>query len=144
MYKHTQFGTVIVVAIGVMMVVGLGLGALNSWHPAAFILLGVFTVVLAFFFNLTVEVTSEAIRCRFGPGLISKTIPMDQVKEARPVRNRWFYGWGIKRAPGAWMFNVSGLDAVELTLVTGKKFHIGTDDPAGLLAAIDQMKGPAD
>ena len=63
---------------------------------------------------------------------------MDQIADARQVRNRWYYGWGIRRVPGAWMFNISGLDAVELTLRSGKRFRLGTDDPQGLVFAIGQ------
>jgi hypothetical protein len=34
------------------------------------------------------------------------------------------------------MYNVWGLDAVELELQSGKKFRIGTDEPAELLAIL--------
>ena len=30
------------------------------------------------------------------------------------VRNKWYYGWGLRGIPGGWMFNVWGLDDVEL------------------------------
>ena len=60
----------------------------------------------------------------------------------RAVRNKWIYGWGIRRLPGGWMYNVWGLDAIELDLVSGKRFRIGTDDPDGLLAAITAVVSP--
>jgi hypothetical protein len=34
------------------------------------------------------------------------------------------------------LFNVSGLDAVEVELVDGKRIRIGTDEPQALVAAI--------
>ena len=34
------------------------------------------------------------------------------------------------------MFNVSGFEAVELTLASGRAFRIGTDQPKELTAAI--------
>jgi len=40
---------------------------------------------------------------------------------------------------GGWMYNVWGLDAVELNLTSGKVFRIGTDEPAELLAAVEQL-----
>jgi hypothetical protein len=52
------------------------------------------------------------------------------------VRNKWWYGWGIRLTPHGWLFNVGGLDAVELELASGRKFRIGTDEPQGLLNAI--------
>jgi hypothetical protein len=33
-------------------------------------------------------------------------------------------------------YNVSGFDAVAITLRDGRKFALGTDDPHGLIAAI--------
>jgi hypothetical protein len=35
-----------------------------------------------------------------------------------------------------WVWNVSGLDAVELTLRSGRRFRIGTDEPEELAKAI--------
>ncbi len=56
----------------------------------------------------------------------------------RPVRNSWWYGWGVRKVPGGWMYNVWGYDAIELELASGKVFRIGTDDPDGLLAALTE------
>jgi hypothetical protein len=39
-------------------------------------------------------------------------------------------------APGFRLYNVSGLDAVELRLKSGDIRRIGTDDPHGLAAAL--------
>jgi hypothetical protein len=43
-------------------------------------------------------------------------------------------------APGFRLYNVSGLDAVELHLKSGEIRRIGTDDPQGLAAAIEQSR----
>ena len=40
-------------------------------------------------------------------------------------------------APGFRLYNVSGLDAVELRLKSGDIRRIGTDDPQGLAAALE-------
>ena len=42
--------------------------------------------------------------------------------------------------PSGWMFNVSGLDAVELELVNGKRFRIGTEDPSEVVEAIERSQ----
>ncbi len=39
--------------------------------------------------------------------------------------------------PGGWVFNVSGWEAVELQMKNGGKYRIGTNDPQGLLNAIE-------
>jgi len=36
------------------------------------------------------------------------------------------------------MWNVSGLDAVELALDGNRRYRIGTDDPEGLAAALER------
>jgi len=54
----------------------------------------------------------------------------------RVVRNSWLQGFGIRMAPGFRLYNVSGLDAVDLQLKSGEIRRIGTDDPQGLLSAL--------
>ena len=52
------------------------------------------------------------------------------------MRNKWWYGWGLRWIPGGSMYNVWGFDAVELELRSGKVFRIGSDEPDALLAAL--------
>ena len=49
------------------------------------------------------------------------------IVSATPVQNSWWHGWGIRFISGGSMYNVAGLEAVELLLASGKKFRIGTD-----------------
>jgi hypothetical protein len=81
------------------------------------------------------------VRLRYGVGLIRKTIRLEDVRSCREVRNPWYVGWGIRLAPSGVIWNVSGFDAVELALASGKRFRIGTDEPAALAAAITTTKG---
>ena len=62
-------------------------------------------------------------------GLIRKKVPLAEIAACEPIRIRWWYGWGIHLTPYGWLYNVSGLDAVAITLVNGRKFALGTDDP---------------
>jgi hypothetical protein len=39
-----------------------------------------------------------------------------------------------------WIYNVSGFDAVEITMKNGKIYRIGTDEPLKLEQAISQSK----
>jgi hypothetical protein len=56
------------------------------------------------------------------------------------VRNPWYVGWGIRMGPSGVVWNVSGLDAVELAL-SEKRFRIGTDEPEALVEAITRARG---
>jgi hypothetical protein len=94
-------------------------------------------VVLLQFSSLTVVVQDGSVTCRFGPGIIRKRIPLASISDARPVTNSWLAGWGIRWIPGHyWLWNVSGLQAVELEFRDGGRFRIGTDEPEVLARAI--------
>ncbi|MEA3470923.1 MAG: hypothetical protein U9R24_04325 [Thermodesulfobacteriota bacterium] len=79
------------------------------------------------------------IRCWFGSGLIGKKFNLTEITEVKAVRNPWYYGWGL--TPRGWLFNISGLDAVELTLKSGRHFRIGTDEQNKLVLVIRQATG---
>jgi hypothetical protein len=88
-------------------------------------------------YGLTVEEELESIRLRYGIGLISKRIPFSRIKSCEVVRNPWYYGWGIRKIPKGWMWNISGLDAVELIYQNDKRFRIGTDEAEMLSQVIN-------
>ena len=142
-YRRTQFGTAnvvaLVAAIGLVVVIGGRVG----WHPVSVAVPGVLAIVLLLFCALTVDIDRRRLRCSFGPGLIRKDFPLAEIVAARPVRNQWYWGWGIRLTPSGWMFNVSGLDAVELELVQGRRFRVGTGEPDALARAITQAKESA-
>lgn len=87
--------------------------------------------------RLTTTVTPSAVTLRFRLGWPSKTIDRSRIVAARRRHNSPLFGWGIRKIPGGWMWNVCGLESVELDLDSGSLFRIGTDDPDGLLAAIN-------
>ena len=88
------------------------------------------------FGSLTVEVDEEELRHWFGPGFWKKSYQLLDIESAKVVRNSWFWGWGIRLTPHGWLYNVSGFDAVQIQLRSGRTFRIGTDDPQGLFEAI--------
>ena len=79
----------------------------------------------------------------FGPGLIRKSWPLEAVVSSKPVRNPWYYGFGIHRTRYGWLYNVSGFNAVEITLRDGTRCRIGTDAPEELNQALAQSKRAA-
>ena len=70
------------------------------------------------------------------PALSARECGLRRLSDANPIRIRWWYGWGIHLTPYGWLYNVSGLDAVAITLRDGRKFALGTDDPHALTTAI--------
>jgi hypothetical protein len=140
-YRHTQVGTVILVAIIFAVLLALVVMAQIGSHPIPWIVLGILVLLALLFAWLTVEVSGEAVAIRFGIGAIRKSWALTRIREARCVRNHWVYGWGIRLTPHGWLYNVSGLDAVELSLADDSRVRIGTDQSRVLLAAIAQASG---
>ncbi len=96
--------------------------------------------ILASFGTLTITITEQFLKLRFGWGVFRKKFSLTEIASARKVKNRWYYGWGIRLWlwPKCWIFNVSGFDAVELTMKNGKIYRLGTDEPEKLEMAIRQ------
>jgi hypothetical protein len=131
-YRHTQFATVVVVSLLLAAVLFAGLGMMAGFMPLAVLGPALMAVFLALFYALNVEIDATHLRFRFGIGLIRKRIPLAEIADARPVRNTWLYGWGIHRTPHGWLYNVSGWEAVEITLTSGQRLRLGTDEPRRL------------
>jgi hypothetical protein len=96
--------------------------------------------VLASFSTLSVLINDQAIRIQFSWGIFRKQFSFADIIAVREVKNHWYYGWGIRwwPWPNMWIFNTSGLDAVELTMKNGVVYRIGTDEPKQLATAIKQ------
>jgi hypothetical protein len=79
------------------------------------------------------------LRACFGVGLICKAAPVTEIVAWEPM-HVGLSGWGIRLTltpyGWAWLYNVSGFDAVAIKLRDGRKFALGTDDPHGLVEAI--------
>jgi hypothetical protein len=138
-YRHTQPGTLILVMlpIGTLVCIAAGFAqpmlAARGALWAAAILLAILTWL---FSSLTVEVTENEIRWHFGPGLLRYRLARADIESSRVVRNSWLNGFGVRMRPGFRLYNVSGLDAVELRLKSGDIRRVGSDDAEQLAAAL--------
>lgn len=136
-YHHTQPGWAVIAPVLFISVLALGFAAFSPQTRGIMPwIAGSVVLVLSLFSSLTVSVADGWVRCRFGVGLIGREIRLGEVRAAEAVRNKWYYGWGIRLTSHGWLWNVSGLDAVELSFANGKRFRIGTDQPGRLLGAI--------
>lgn len=143
-YRHRQSGTAVRIALGTGLLVALWVAVdlARKGSPWIALLVSILITIplvlcLVAFHALGTEVTGGHVRVWFGPGWIVREIPCSEIEGIAPVRNRWWMGWGIRWiGPGALLWNVSGLHAIELKLRSGRRFRIGTDDPDGLAAAI--------
>jgi hypothetical protein len=135
-YRHTQPGTFILFACLVCGAVGAAMAfRAGQWLASVALIVILFGAAIVFS-SLTVEVSDSELRWYFGPGLWTYRLPLTTIQHVAVVRNRWWYGYGIRMAPGFRLYNVSGLDAVELRVGTSDVRRIGTDDPEGLAQAL--------
>ena len=137
-YEHTQVGYFIIVAI-VAAMVAIGIIMTNAGvNWIATTVLVVLAVIVVLFHSLTVVISGEELVVQFGPGVIRKRFKLNEIESCQTVRIPWYYGWGIRLTPQGMAFRVSGFHAVQIRLITGKEYLIGTDVPQELEEAIRQ------
>ena len=140
-YEHTQRGTLIIAAVAAVILIIIASMIVFGPVWVTVIVAGIMILALAMFSSLTVSVHQDALRLWFGPiRLIKKSWPISEIASVTTVTNRWYYGWGIRWTPHGPLYNVAGLKAVEITLVSGKVFRIGTDEPEVLKRVIEQAQ----
>ncbi|OGD65883.1 hypothetical protein A3F08_00090 [Candidatus Berkelbacteria bacterium RIFCSPHIGHO2_12_FULL_36_9] len=106
-----------------------------------FAVLIIFVICLVLFATLTVTIKKDNLEIRFGLGFIKKKFLLKDIESYQTVTNPWYFGWGIRLTPHGWLYNISGPNAVEIKMKTGKKYRIGTDAPNDLEKAIQQSIG---
>ena len=143
-HKHTQIGYL-------MLFILLSLASFYAWiysvispetgfHLATIAIMAFVLFILASFSTLTVKIYENYLWIRFGYGIFRKKFLIKDIISAKSTKNHWYYGWGIRfwLWPKMWIYNVSGFDAVEITMKNGRIYRIGTDEPKKLERAILQ------
>ncbi len=146
-YQHTQWGfflvpTLLVCAVVAVSVTATGDDTSTMFTVATLGFMIALLVVVLVFSRLLVTVNAGRVVAAFLFGRPRREIKLEDVTAVREVRNRWIQGWGIRKISRGWMYNVWGLDAVELELTSGKVFRIGTDDSGNLFAVLSLQVTP--
>jgi hypothetical protein len=143
MYTRKQFGLVFVIfmlafaALFSVIAIYLPMEIEPGQKKLLLLPAGVMLMITLLFKDLTVTVDEKEVTASFGVKLFKKKIPLNEIVSCKKVRNRWYYGYGIRYGRGFVLYNISGLDAVELEIKGKKrKVRIGTDEPDELCAAI--------
>jgi hypothetical protein len=148
-YKHTQIGYLILIVTLVVLVLFTWVQITARAEPpsvdsgtnllvTAVMVLILF--ILASFTALTTSINEKYLQIKFGYGIFKKKFLLSEIVLTKQVKNRWYYGWGIRfwLWPKMWIYNVSGFNAVEIIMKNGKVCRIGTDTPSELEMAIKQ------
>ncbi len=133
-YEHTQKlpDNVLIAAGAASLAVGLTppgmLMRLAVW--------GILGSTVAAFRSLTVKVDESELSFYFGDGLIRKSINLKEIISVQIIRTTILQGWGIHWLGNGWIYNVYGLDAIELSHENGKRTIVGSDDCENLAKAV--------
>jgi len=137
-YKKTQYGSLL---IGFCL---FSAGVIYSFDgPSDEFLYTLFILgaVIAVFGTLTVSIDRAHLKIRLGVGLFRRTIPLKEIREVTVSKIPWWLGSGIRWYRGKMIYNVSGLQALEITLENNKMILLGTSEPNLLKQKIDTAKG---
>ncbi len=142
MKKYTQFGTFSIIAMlaafffcaGMLFVIGFD-------EVIPIIIFGFIMVTLIIclliFYKLTITIDDTYLNFKLGIGLIRRSFRLSDIKSCTPVRNSAIWGIGIRMIPSGWLYNISGLSAIELSFKNRKtKIRIGTDQPEEVAEAV--------
>jgi hypothetical protein len=146
LYRHAQIGKMIIGLFGLVELFSIGviIFVLVSEEMSPQPILMGFVIVLGLliilFYQLTVIVSEKKLEISFGIGLIKKAWRIDEIAKAVSVQNKGWYGFGIRLTSHGWLYNIEGLKAVEIEMKNSRRFRIGTDEPDGLIRAIEQAK----
>ena len=143
MYHHTQSGGVTRIAAIAGVAVALFAISRVGAPPVLWVAIAAIGLAGLAFGSMTTEVTQDRFTFWFGPGVIRRSFRLAELRSYTPVRNPWWYGWGIHLTPSGWLYNVGGWEAVQLELTDGRRLRVGTDEPERLCEAIRAMKGTA-
>jgi hypothetical protein len=139
LYEHRQVGRALIVLGLVQAAVGIALFSLDRYVAAAILVVAVLTPWL--FATLTVTVTDELVRFRFGPGLVGRTVAVNEIRAVRVVTLPWYSGIGIHWTANGILYNVAFGPVVQLELSSGTRVNVGSDEPEVVAAAVRDALG---
>jgi hypothetical protein len=143
--KYTQFGifSIIVISFAITLCIGIMIIAgLNDIAPVG--IMGVVILTLVFFllsfYKLTITIDNTYFRFSLGIGLIAKKYLISDIQSCKSVSNYPMYGVGIRKISKGWLYNVSGLKAIEIKFKNSKSIvRIGTNKPDEIAEIISEM-----
>jgi hypothetical protein len=146
--KYTQFGILSVIVLGSCLLICIVIMILFRFNDLAPVgILGfvalVMIICLLIFYKLTIYIDDTYVQFKLGIGLIAKKYLISDIKSCKSVHNNPIYGVGIRKIPKGWLYNVSGLRAIELSFKNQKSIvRIGTDQPDIIAGEISRLIRP--
>jgi hypothetical protein len=117
--------------------------ATGTFRPAALLVVvpfGVMLPVLVLAMHLVTEVRADGIYVRFTPFHLAfrrfafADLASVHLRRYSPIRE--YGGWGLRRGPSGWAYNLTGDVGLQLVSKDGERLLVGTRQPEALWAAI--------
>lgn len=144
MYQHKQYAVFIFVVLAwISGFVALAWNLIGADAPLI-VFAGILVLVGFLFHGLTIKVDETHISWAFGPGVAGQKLALEDIVDVKPVQNSYRHGIGIRITHDGWIYSVSGFSAVQLTLKDGTQYRLGTNDQAGLVAALEDKITPVE
>ncbi|TMP37928.1 hypothetical protein CWB98_08190 [Pseudoalteromonas rubra] len=107
--------------------------------------IGILALIGYLFYGLTLEVDKDKrmVSWWFGPGVLKKSVKVDELQSYCAVTNSFRHGIGVKITHDGWVYAAHGFKAIEFVLADGSKYRIGTNDQSGVLAALEEIEKSA-
>ena len=143
-YKEFQFGWLIfVVTIPTQILITYlylnGLGDRPIELTGFVIASSVFILVYLLFYGMATKISDDVITIAFGIGLIRKRIALKRISMVEVIKTPWYYGYGIRFIPNGMLYNISGMDGIEIKFNnTVRVVRIGTKDSIKLKQQIEK------
>jgi hypothetical protein len=144
---YTQFGTFTVIIMSALLIVVASLLIKHGFSPDPETYLYAFLVLISLiclltFYKLTIIVDDTTVSFKLGIGIFGKSYNTTEIASCKPVKNLWIYGVGIHKIPNGWLYNVSGLKAIELRFKDSTRvIRIGTNKPDEIAGMINKLIG---
>jgi hypothetical protein len=132
--KFTQIGTFSIILLGIIFIISSVIMVIAGFdNPGGYVCAAVNLIILitlVISHKLTITVNQDRISFKLGVGFIGRSYKIADIKSCKPVKNSLLYGVGIHIIPGGILYNVSGLQAIELQFKNRRQvLRIGTDKP---------------
>ncbi|MGL5317216.1 MAG: hypothetical protein ACRC9Q_00725 [Bacteroidales bacterium] len=138
-YRHTQTGFILIVLFSLFTILSsVTILRADAVDFFAFIVPAILLIALLIFARMGVSITDKELRMSFCFGLINKRIDLHRVTFCQIVQPKWYHGVGMHIVSShTTLYNVSFGKAVEVTLASGSKIWIGSDDCEKLAEVIN-------
>ena len=142
--KFVQFGTFPIIIFGIPLI----MFSLQSYDAGFFETWGLIYVGLSalmigcilFMYKMVIEIDENQISFKFGIGLFKRTYQIYDLTSCSSVRSSLLNGFGIRKIANGWLYNISGLDAIELQFIDKKNvIRIGTNKPDEISRIVNNL-----